>query len=302
MKLAIVRATGKLGGWVASFLSNQGHEVLLLGRRRDALKDVAGRVANSRVAEFTHLDEADGIIISVPLDAVDSVMQQISPYVLAGQVVIDLSSLKCGPLESAGRHIPQAVFLGVHPMFGSGAVSLAGHNVILTPTDDTTSALAQQIKSRIEPLGARVYTMDPCEHDELMSIVLGLPALAVAAVAKTILDSSRLAEAREVSGTSLELLMALTESMLCQGNDLYSMLLSALPASPRLSAGFTASAAHFAQMCERRDRAALHDEMAAMAQRLAESNHTASDAYDRMYAMLEALQRFPSKNQAPESA
>ena len=302
MKLAIVGATGKLGGWVASFLSHQGHEVLLLGRRRDALNELAAQIANSRAAELEHLGGVDGIIIAVPLDAVDGVMERIGPYVRSGQVVVDLSSLKCGPLESARRHIPQALFLGVHPMFGSGAVSLAGHNVILTPTDGTASALAQRIKSRIEPLGARVYTMDPSEHDELMSIVLGLPALAVAVVAKTILDSGRLAEAREVSGTSLELLMALTESMLCQGNDLYSMLLSALPASPRLSAGFTASAAHFAQMCERRDRAALHDEMAAMAQRLAESNHTASDAYDRMYAMLEALQRFPSKNRAPESA
>ncbi len=302
MKLAIVGATGKLGGWVASFLSSQGHEVLLLGRRRDALNDVTARIANSRAAEVAHLGEADGIIIAVPLDAVDDVMERIGPYVRTGQVVVDLSSLKCGPLEAASRHIPQAVFLGVHPMFGSGAVSLAGHNVILTPTDDTTLALAQRVKSRIESFGARVYTMDPSEHDELMSVVLGLPALAVAAVAKTIIDSGRLAEARDVSGTSLELLMALTESMLCQGNDLYSMLLSALPASPRLSAGFTASAAHFAKMCERRDRAALHNEMVAMAQRLAESNHTASDAYDRMYAMLEALQRFPSKNQAPESA
>ncbi len=302
MKLAVVGATGKLGGWVASFLSGQGHEVLLFGRRRDALNDVAARVANSRVAELRHLGEADGVIIAVPLDAVDGVMERIGPHVQPGQVVVDLSSLKCGPLKSASRHVPHAVFLGVHPMFGSGAVSLAGHNVILTPTDDTTSALAQRIKSRIEPLGARVYTMGPSEHDELMSVVLGLPALAVASVAKTILDSGRLAEAREVSGTSLELLMALTESMLCQGNDLYSMLLSALPTSPQLSAGFTASAAHFAQMCEQRDRAALYDEMAAMAQQLAESNHSASDAYDRMYAMLEALQRFPSKDQAPESA
>lgn len=302
MRLAIVGATGKLGSWSAAFLAKQGHEVLLLGRRREVLDGVARQVVNSRVAGLDDIATADAVIIAVPLDAVGPVMEQIGPYVREGQTVIDLSSLKRGPLESATRHIPQAVFLGVHPMFGSGAVSLAGHNVILTPTDDKTSSVAEAVRSHIEPLGARVHVMGPVEHDELMSIVLGLPALAVAVVARTILESGRLAEAREVSGTSLELLMALTESMLCQGSDLYSMLLAALPASPRLSSGFTDSAVHFAGLCARRDRAVLYEDMADMARRLAETNHTASDAYDRMYAMLEALQRFPSKSQAPESA
>ncbi len=302
MRLAVVGATGKLGGWSAAFLTKQGHEVLLLGRRRDALEEMARRVAGSRVAGFTDLASADAIITAVPLDAVDSVMQQLGPHVCEGQLVIDLSSLKQGPLESAARHIPQAVFLGVHPMFGSGAVSLVGHNVILTPTDKKTSEIADSIRSYIEPLGARVHMMDPGEHDDLMSIVLGLPALAVAAVARTILRTGRLAGAREVSGTSLELLMALTESMLCQGSDLYSMLLSVLPASPRLSSQFTESAAHFAELCDRRDRTALYEDMVGMAQQLAETNHAASDAYDRMYAMLEALQRFPSKSRASESA
>lgn len=302
MRLAIVGATGKLGGWSAAFLSNLGHEVLLLGRRRDALRDVARRVPGSRVADTDDIRDVDAVITAVPLDAVDSVMEQLGPHVREGQLVVDLSSLKVGPLESATRHIPQAVYLGVHPMFGSGAVSLAGHNVILTPTDERTREVAAAVRSYIEPMNARVHTMDPVEHDELMSIVLGLPALAVAVAARTILESGRLDEAREMSGTSLELLMALTESMLCQGSELYSMLLSALPDSPQLSARFTESAKHFAGLCETRDRAVLYDEMADMARRLAETDHAASDAYDRMYAMLEALQRFPSKNRAPESA
>jgi len=300
MRVAIVGATGKLGGWSAAFLAGLNHEVLLIGRRRDALDEVAHRVRGSRVVDMAELEEADVIITAVPLDVVEPVMQQLGPHVRDGQPLIDLSSLKVAPLESATRHVPQSLYLGVHPMFGSGAVSLSGHNVILTPTDRRTAAFASAIKSYIVPMGARVHTMDPVEHDDLMSIVLGLPALAVAVVARTILDSGRLRDSREMSGTSLELLMALTESMLCQGSDLYSTLLSMLPESPHLSAEFAGNAERLAELCTKRDRAALHGEMVDMARRLAEADHAASDAYDRMYAMLEALQRFPSRNGAQE--
>ncbi|MFC1892430.1 hypothetical protein ACFLYR_00100 [Chloroflexota bacterium] len=61
--------------------------------------------------------------------------------------------------------------LGVHPLFGPGASSIASHNFVLTPTNDNETALVQKVKVYLEARGAQVVLMPPEEHDEMMSVV-----------------------------------------------------------------------------------------------------------------------------------
>jgi len=297
MKIAIVGAAGKMGSWFAALLHGHGHELILVGRRREAVEQLAGTMDRCVAGGYADVVDADLVIIAVPLPAVESVIGQLGPLVKPSQHVIDLSSLKMAPQAAADKYMPQACFLGVHPMFGSGAEGLEGHNVILTPSGCAAQALADRVRRYIEPLGAHVVTMDPESHDEVMAIVLGLPALVVAAVARTALSSGHFAAARDVSGTSLEVLMSLTESMLCQGSELYGTLLSELPASPRVASALTESAAHFAHLVEEGNRSALIDEFAALGRQLEMHDHRAANAYARMYAMLEALKQFPTHEQ-----
>jgi hypothetical protein len=132
-----------------------------------------------------------------------------------------------------------------------------------------------------------------------MAVVLGLPALVVAVVAKTAVDSGRFALAREVSGTSLEVLVSLTESMLCEGSELYGTLLAALPAASSVASGLQESAEHFARLVHEGGRATLIDEFSSLGRQLEQLDHRATDAYARMYAMLEALKRFPASAETP---
>lgn len=294
MKIAIVGAAGKMGSWFAAMLHGQGHDLLLVDTWRDEVERLAGSMERCRVAQPADAGDADMVIIAVPVDAVEPAMRELSAHVREGQAVIDLSSLKGAPQRAAEKHLPQAVFLGVHPMFGAGADSLAGHNVILTPADEQSGELAARVQRYIEPQGAHVVTMTPHEHDEVMAVVLLVPALVVAVVARTIVGTGRLAEAREVSGTSLEVLMALTESMLGVGSGLYSTLLAALPAAPAVASALESSAAHFARMVRDGDKTGLFDEFTALGRELGSVDQRAGDAYERMYAMLEALQRYPT--------
>ncbi|MBN1153260.1 MAG: prephenate dehydrogenase/arogenate dehydrogenase family protein, partial [Dehalococcoidia bacterium] len=156
-----------------------------------------------------------------------------------------------------------------------------------------------RVQRYLEPHGAHVVTMDPATHDEVMSVVLGLPALVVGIVARTALASGRFALAREVSGTSLEVLVSLTESMLCEGSELYGTLLTGLPDAPGVASGLCDSAAHFARLVESGNRDVLIAELAALGGELEKLDHRAANAYARMYAMLEALKRFPSGPEAP---
>ena len=294
MNVAIVGAAGKMGSWVAALLHKHGHDLLLVDMRRDEVERLAGSMERSRVAQPADVGAADMVIIAVPVDAVEPAMRELSPYVCRGQSVIDLSSLKVAPQRAAERHIPQAVFLGVHPMFGSGAESLSGHNVVLAPADEQSRELAARVQRYVEPLGAHVVTMTPDTHDEVMAVVLLVPALVVAVVARTIVGTGRLAEAREVSGTSLEVLMALTESMLGEGSVLYSALLAAFPTAPSVASALESSAAHFSSLVRDGDRAGLFEEFSALGRELGSVDDRAGHAYERMYAMLEALQRHPT--------
>jgi prephenate dehydrogenase len=294
MKIAIVGAAGKMGSWFTALLHKHGHELILVGRRRESVERLAGGMDRCVAGDFADVGNADLIIVAVPLPAVESVIEQLGPLVKPAQHVIDLSSLKMAPQAAAEKHMPHACFLGVHPMFGSGAEGLEGHNVILTPADDAARVLAGKVRRYIEPYGAHVVSMDPESHDEVMAIVLGLPALVVAAVARTALSSGHFTAARDVSGTSLEVLMSLTESMLCQGSELYGTLLSELPASSRVAHALQESAAHFAQLVAEGDRSALIAEFASLGSQLEAQDHRAVNAYARMYAMLEALKQFPT--------
>ncbi len=299
MKIAIVGAAGKMGSWFAALLQRHGHDLVLVGRRREPVERLALSLERCTVGGYDSVRDADAVIVSVPLNVVDDVLRELAPYVRASQPVIDLSSLKAAPQASADVHMPGACFLGVHPMFGPGADGFAGHNVILVPAGPAAAVLAERVRAYIAPLGAHVISMDPEEHDALMSVVLGLPALAVAMVARTILSSGRLIQARDASGTSLEVLMALTESMVCGGSELYGTLLAAMPAAPSVAGALQESAGHFARLVADGDRAALISELNELGNGLTECSRTAGDAYARMYAMLEALKRYPATPSNP---
>lgn len=299
VKIAIVGAAGKMGSWFAALLQRHGHDLVLVGRRREPVERLALSLERCTVGGYDAVGDADAVIVSVPLNVVDDVLRELAPYVRMSQPVIDLSSLKAAPQASADAYLPGACFLGVHPMFGPGAEGLSGHNVILVPGSAAAAVLAEKVRAYVEPHGAHVISMGPEEHDALMSVVLGLPALAVAIVARTILSSGRLVQARDASGTSLEVLMALTESMVCGGSELYGTLLAAMPAAPSVAAAFQASAAHFARLVADGDRAALISELNELGRGLTECSRTAGDAYARMYAMLEALKRYPATTSNP---
>lgn len=298
MRIAIVGATGRMGSWFAAFLHKQEHELILIGRRLEPVQRLAGSMEHCIAGSYEDVRHADAVIVSVPLDAVEGVIHDLGHHVGEGQAVIDLSSLKVAPQRAADAFMPHACFLGVHPMFGSGADGWAGHNVILTPATEGAERLAGKVEGYLTPLGVHVVMMDPQGHDEVMALVLGLPALVVAAVARTALDSGRFGLARDVSGTSLEVLVSLTESMLCEGSELYGTLLSQLQAAPGIAAALRDSAGHFARLVEAGDRTSLIEEFSSLGNRLEQQDHRASHAYARMYAMLEALKRFPASPDA----
>ena len=102
------------------------------------------------------LEGAGYILLSVPVESLEEVLQEISPHVQSDQVVMDITSTKEHPVALMHRYVKKGRVLGAHPLFGPGAANITNKNVVLTPTDDEEKTLAGKITAFLESKGARV--------------------------------------------------------------------------------------------------------------------------------------------------
>ena len=174
VKTAILGA-GKMGVWFAKFCKENGEQVILADRKKEKLAKL-GKELGVETADFVDaVKKADNVIICVSIDAFEEVVKKIAPSVREEQTVVDICSVKEQPVKIMHRHIKNGLILGTHPVFGPGSPSVKHKAYILTPTNAKEQAFAEKYRGWLEEVGARVFIMSPKKHDELMSVVLGLP-------------------------------------------------------------------------------------------------------------------------------
>ena len=66
------------------------------------------------------VEGADLVVLCVPVGAMDSVAQDIAPYLKAGAVVSDVGSVKRAVVDAVAPHLPDNVhFVPAHPLAGT---------------------------------------------------------------------------------------------------------------------------------------------------------------------------------------
>jgi len=279
-----------MGRWLAGFLLKDGKEVVITGRNEEKLLEasqqlgVAGSTDNAEA-----IRGADYILLSVPIESLEEVVKQLSPHIQTGQVVIDITSTKVLPVEIMHRHIKTGSVLGAHPLFGPGAMSPANQNFVLTPTSDEEGVLAQKIKNYLEAKGARVTLMTPQEHDETMSLVLGLSHFIAIVAADTLLGSGKLKPMDIAGSTTYKVLLILLESVLSEDPELYATLQMSFPKVTEFERLFQNSAKEWADLVESKDRQEFVRRMKALKDRLQKVTPGFEKAYENMYRIVEGL-------------
>ena len=204
MKVAIIGGSGKMGRWFAEFLHKDGMDVVITGRNMEKLQQ-AGQELGVEVASITDaVKNSDVILLSVSIDSFEAVVAQISPLIQSSQTVIDITSTKVFPVEIMHKYIKTGSILGAHPMFGPGAPGITNQNFALTPTNEKEQALAQKVREYLEARKARVTLMIPQEHDENMTIILGLSHYIAIVSADTLLNSDRFKQMEAVGGITIK--------------------------------------------------------------------------------------------------
>lgn len=119
--------------------------------------------------------EADIVIIAVPVPFIEGVCKELAPLLKAGQLVMDVGSVKVLPAKVMQEHLPADVdLIGLHPLFGpqSGKYSIHGLNIAVVNIRGERAAGVSAFLA--DQLHLNVVECSADEHDQQMAYVQGL--------------------------------------------------------------------------------------------------------------------------------
>ena len=132
-------------------------------------------------------NDADVILIAVPVAQTKAILQSIKPHLNSKTVITDAGSTKGDILASAREILGEQFgqFVGGHPIAGAEKSGVAaakndlflGKNVVLTPTPETNRDAVASIADFWRSCGANVSEMSAETHDSIFAAVSHLPHL-----------------------------------------------------------------------------------------------------------------------------
>ncbi|NDE90512.1 MAG: prephenate dehydrogenase/arogenate dehydrogenase family protein [Alphaproteobacteria bacterium] len=146
----------------------------------DSKRDLGAlaKIKNVEVCDLATLCQSDIIIIATPVKTFEDVVKTIVPHLRAGQLVMDVGSVKVLPAKLLQDHLPAYVdIIGLHPLFGpqSGKNGIQGLNVtVCNVRGSRDKKIVPFLKDK---LGLNVIEATPEQHDKEMAYVQGLTHL-----------------------------------------------------------------------------------------------------------------------------
>jgi prephenate dehydrogenase len=191
VKSVCIIGTGLIGGSLALALRRAKfcEEITGSGRTESTLKQAVelGVIDSYDVDMRNAVAHADIVVISVPLGAMKSVLEQVSSGLSETAVITDVGSAKQCVVRDAEAVLGKRAssFVAGHPIAGTekNGVSAAfsdlykGRRVILTPTDSTNVDAVDLVRAMWEAVGAEVETMSAEHHDLVLAGTSHLPHL-----------------------------------------------------------------------------------------------------------------------------
>lgn len=130
--------------------------------------------------------DADLVVLCVPVGAMESVAQEIAPFLKPGATLSDVGSVKRIVIDAVGPYVPEGVhFIPAHPLAGtehsgprSGFAELFDNRyTILVPAEGSDTMAVDQLTEFWRGLGALTETMDPDHHDLVLAVTSHTPHL-----------------------------------------------------------------------------------------------------------------------------
>ncbi len=151
--IGIIGGKGNMGKYFADFFERNGYKVIV--------SDRGTKLKNKDIAK-----KADVVLVSVPINVTEKVIQEIAPLMTRKQCLMDLTSIK-GPAMDAMKK-SKAHVIGLHPIFGP-TNPIEGQTLVLCSA--RAGGYKKWMRKLLKDNKVHVREMSAKKHDELMAYV-----------------------------------------------------------------------------------------------------------------------------------
>ncbi len=237
-RLGVIGGLGEMGGMFAQFFRNQGYVV--------EVADRATEVTNEEV-----IQTSDVVVFAVPLHETEAIIRELAPLARPDQLLMDLTSLKTGPVRE--MLCSRASVVGLHPMFGGRTSSFVGQTMVACPAridgEDWT-----RLRGLFTGAGMRVKESAPEEHDRMMSIIQVLFHMTTMLTGRILRDLDvNIEETLEYTSPSYRIEMSLLGRIFAQNGLLYSAITQMNPYTKELIEKFRSGLNLYEEWCDAKD-------------------------------------------------
>ncbi len=207
--VGVIGGMGEMGRLFAAFFRDHGFDV--------EVADLSTTRTNEEVIRDSQI-----VIFSVPLHKTESIIRDLAPLFRPDQLVMDLTSLKTGPVREMLRS--SASVVGLHPMFGGRISSFVGQTMAACPARIAPSRW-ECLRGLFDRAGIRLKICTPEEHDRMMSIIQVLFHMTTMLMGRILRDLDMdIDETLEFTSPSYRIEMSLLGRIFAQNGALYSAI------------------------------------------------------------------------------
>ncbi|WP_026715064.1 prephenate dehydrogenase [Flavobacterium daejeonense] len=150
-------------------------------------------------ATMADLDQADFVIVSVPVNVALGLLPQVLDLVKDNTIVFEVGSTKNPICEAIANHPKRRNFIATHPIAGtefsgpSAALRdlFRGKTNIICEVEKTAFKLQEKALDLFKAMGMRIRYMDPKSHDKHIAYVSHLSHISSFMLGKTVIDKEK---------------------------------------------------------------------------------------------------------------
>lgn len=160
-KVALVGGKGQMGKLLEARFAEAGVEVISLSRPfpEDNLPKILG--------------STQMLLLSVPVSALDEVLDQMTAHLPSNAILADICSVKSVPIKKMESFYSGPV-LGTHPLFGPRPAQEDELKVALCPGHNLMDSHIRAAEELFRRAGMNTFTTTAGEHDQAMACIQGL--------------------------------------------------------------------------------------------------------------------------------
>ncbi|MBD0824675.1 prephenate dehydrogenase [Aestuariibaculum marinum] len=201
MKNIYVIGVGLIGGSLAIDIKKNNPEAVIhgIGRNENTLDEALALKLIDKKATLEDLDQADLVIVSIPVDATVNLLPKVLDNISDNGLVVDVGSTKLDICKVVENHPKRRNFLAMHPIAGteysgpSAAIGglFVGKTNIVCEVEKTTFKLQEKALKLFTEIGMRIRYMNPEAHDKHIAYVSHLSHISSFMLGKTVIEKEK---------------------------------------------------------------------------------------------------------------